>query len=163
MYSLFRRSVIPLSRNAGLRALCTQGVDTGTKEHIESLLKNKQVVVFMKGTPEKPMCGFSNAIVQMMAFHGVDKYDSYNVLDDEKLRQGKSLTLQCPPVLSPGSGTGMGRGPIMAMIPPNHAMQCQWGNATGRDLLSMCTRKPHPTPHPPPPLRYVTLEWTASK
>ena len=100
MYSLFRRSVIPLSRNAGLRALCTQGVDTGTKEHIESLVKNKQVVVFMKGTPEQPMCGFSNAVVQMMAFHGVDKYDSYNVLDDEKLRQGKSQAWQCPPAVA---------------------------------------------------------------
>ena len=93
MYSLFRRSVIPLSRNIGLRALCTQGVDPGSKEHIESLVKNKQVVVFMKGTPEQPMCGFSNAVVQIMAFHGVDKYDSYNVLEDENLRQGKSENL----------------------------------------------------------------------
>ena len=90
MYSLFRRSVIPLTRTTGLRTLCTQAVTPGSKEHIEQLVKNKQVVVFMKGTPDKPMCGFSNAVVQLMAFHGVEKYESYNVLEDDTLRQGKS-------------------------------------------------------------------------
>ncbi|KAK2181798.1 hypothetical protein NP493_375g01060 [Ridgeia piscesae] len=88
MYSLFRRSVIPLTRTTGLRTLCTQAVEPGSKEHIEKLVKNKQVVVFMKGTPDKPMCGFSNAVVQLMTFHGVEKYESYNVLEDDTLRQG---------------------------------------------------------------------------
>jgi glutaredoxin-related protein len=50
-----------------------------------------KVVVFMKGTPEAPKCGFSNAVVQILKMHGVDKYDSYNVLADESLRQGEYL------------------------------------------------------------------------
>lgn len=61
---------------------------SGSKEHIESLVKQKPVVVFMKGTQEQPRCGFSNAVVQILRFHGVDKFDSYNVLEDEDLRQG---------------------------------------------------------------------------
>jgi len=42
----------------------------------------------MKGVPEEPRCGFSNAVVQVLRMHGV-KYDSHDVLRDEELRQGK--------------------------------------------------------------------------
>lgn len=51
-------------------------------------MKDKPVVVFMKGTPEIPRCGFSNAIVQVLQFHGVHHYDAHNVLADEDMRQG---------------------------------------------------------------------------
>merc|ERR1712154_162665 len=61
---------------------------TGSKEHIEGLVQGKPVMVFMKGTPEQPRCGFSNAVVQILRFHGVDKFDSVNVLEDEDVRQG---------------------------------------------------------------------------
>lgn len=62
----------------------------GTKpaEEIKKLLDNNKVVVFMKGVPEAPKCGFSNAVVQILRMHGVS-YDSHNVLEDETLRQGK--------------------------------------------------------------------------
>lgn len=60
----------------------------GSKEHIDGLVKGKKLVVFMKGTPDAPKCGFSNAIVQILQIHGVDKFDAHNVLDDENIRQG---------------------------------------------------------------------------
>ena len=63
---------------------------SGSKEHIENLVKGKKVVVFMKGTPDNPRCGFSKAVVQILNFHGVKEFDAYNVLDDESLRQGKT-------------------------------------------------------------------------
>jgi monothiol glutaredoxin len=63
-------------------------VDTGSKEYIDGLVKDKKLVVFMKGTPAAPRCGFSNAVVQILDFHGVQQYDSYNILEDEDLRQG---------------------------------------------------------------------------
>ncbi|GFS79669.1 glutaredoxin-related protein 5, mitochondrial [Trichonephila clavipes] len=56
-------------------------------DKLSDLVKKSKVVVFMKGVPEQPRCGFSNAVVQILNMHGV-KYDSYNVLDDEQLRQG---------------------------------------------------------------------------
>ena len=62
-------------------------VDTGSKEHIKELVDAKKVVVFMKGVPSQPMCGFSNAVVQILRMHGVE-YDSHNVLEDDSLRQG---------------------------------------------------------------------------
>ena len=53
----------------------------------------------MKGTADKPRCGFSNAVVQILNFHGVDKFDHHNVLDDESLRQGNSVVGHFPLVL----------------------------------------------------------------
>ncbi|KAL1501908.1 hypothetical protein ABEB36_007141 [Hypothenemus hampei] len=56
-------------------------------EDIKKLVTNNKVVVFMKGVPEQPQCGFSNAVVQVLRMHGVP-YDSHNVLVDDILRQG---------------------------------------------------------------------------
>ncbi|XP_072030395.1 glutaredoxin-related protein 5, mitochondrial-like [Amphiura filiformis] len=61
---------------------------TGSKEHIDKLVKNDKVVLFMKGVPDQPQCGFSNGMVQILRMHGVEKFDSHNVLEDEDLRQG---------------------------------------------------------------------------
>ncbi|GAB0092760.1 Glutaredoxin [Sergentomyia squamirostris] len=58
-----------------------------TKGQIDEMIKKNKVVVFMKGNPEAPRCGFSNAVVQLMRMHGV-AYDSYDVLSDDSLRQG---------------------------------------------------------------------------
>ena len=56
------------------------------KNQIANLVKNNKVVVFMKGVPEEPRCGFSNAVVQILRMHNV-KYDAHDVLQDEELRQ----------------------------------------------------------------------------
>ena len=68
-------------------------VDTGSKEHIDSLVKDKKVVVFMKGTADAPKCGFSNAVVQILQFHGLKEFYHYNVLEDENLRQGTVILM----------------------------------------------------------------------
>ncbi|KAL7411381.1 thioredoxin-like protein, partial [Mrakia frigida] len=48
------------------------------------------LVVFMKGTPAAPQCGFSRAVIQILGVHGVpeDKMKTYNCLDDAELREG---------------------------------------------------------------------------
>jgi monothiol glutaredoxin len=66
----------------------TSSVSPLPKEAFDKMTKNSKVVVFMKGVPEEPKCGFSNAVVQIFRMHGVDKYDSYDVLKDEAIRQG---------------------------------------------------------------------------
>lgn len=58
-----------------------------TAKDIEQMIKNNKIVVFMKGVPEQPRCGFSNAVIQILRMHGV-KYDAHDVLEDESLRQG---------------------------------------------------------------------------
>lgn len=60
---------------------------TAVPASIEKLVKNNKVVVFMKGVPEAPNCGFSNAVVQVLRMHGVN-YDSHDVLANDDIRQG---------------------------------------------------------------------------
>lgn len=69
-------------------SLWTEYYSTSAKDAIDKLVKNNKVVVFMKGVPEQPRCGFSNAVVQILRMHGVN-YDSHDVLADESLRQGE--------------------------------------------------------------------------
>jgi len=63
------------------------------KHNMEEMVKKDKVVVFMKGTPGQPMCGFSNAVVQILRMHGVDSYASFNVLDDQDIREGQCLVI----------------------------------------------------------------------
>ena len=56
-------------------------------ERIEGELKDNDVVLFMKGTPVFPQCGFSAAVVQVLTHMGV-KYKGIDVLQDPGLRQG---------------------------------------------------------------------------
>ena len=57
------------------------------KQAIDDEVKNNDVVLFMKGTPQFPMCGFSGQVVQMLNYLGVP-YKGVNVLEDETIRQG---------------------------------------------------------------------------
>ena len=56
-------------------------------ENIKNEIKNNEVVLFMKGTPVFPMCGFSAATVQILTNLGV-KFNSINVLDSDEMREG---------------------------------------------------------------------------
>ena len=56
-------------------------------EFIDSEVKGNDVVLFMKGTPGFPQCGFSGQVVQILDYLGVD-YKGVNVLDSDELRQG---------------------------------------------------------------------------
>lgn len=91
MNRLAARKLLNVNSKNLFQALAARySVDTGSKEYIDGLVKDKKVVVFMKGTADQPKCGFSNAVVQILNFHGVNSFDFHNVLDDEKLRQGVS-------------------------------------------------------------------------
>merc|ERR1712166_108879 len=57
-------------------------------ERIKQDVEADDVVVYMKGVPSAPQCGFSNAVVQILAAEGVTEYGAYNVLEDADLRQG---------------------------------------------------------------------------
>ena len=56
-------------------------------ESIKNEIKSNDVVLFMKGTPVFPMCGFSAATVQVLSDIGV-KFTSVNVLDSNEIREG---------------------------------------------------------------------------
>ena len=56
-------------------------------QFIDQQLKSSDVVLFMKGTPQFPQCGFSGQVVQILDYLGVP-YKGINILDSDELRQG---------------------------------------------------------------------------
>ena len=62
-------------------------MDESTKKNIETEINDNDVVLFMKGTPVFPQCGFSAATVGVLNHLGV-KFNSVNVLDDQSIREG---------------------------------------------------------------------------
>ena len=65
----------------------------GIEQFIDNEVKSNDVVLFMKGTPQFPMCGFSGQVVQILDYLGV-AYKGLNVLDNEELRNGIKSLLQ---------------------------------------------------------------------
>jgi monothiol glutaredoxin len=59
-----------------------------TQERIRKQVTENPVVLYMKGTPDAPMCGFSAAAVQILEACGVEEVATVNVLEDADVRQG---------------------------------------------------------------------------
>ncbi len=55
-------------------------------ERIQSEIEGHPVVLFMKGTPQFPMCGFSSRAVQALQAAGADHLHTVNVLDEPEIR-----------------------------------------------------------------------------
>jgi monothiol glutaredoxin len=62
-------------------------LDDATKTRLDNEVTSEQVVLFMKGTPVFPQCGFSAATVGVLSHLGV-KFKSVNVLEDGDIREG---------------------------------------------------------------------------
>ena len=62
-------------------------MDEKIKNLIESHIENNDVCLFMKGTPDFPQCGFSANVIGILNYFGV-KFTSFNVLEDNELREG---------------------------------------------------------------------------
>jgi monothiol glutaredoxin len=58
-----------------------------TREKIENLIQQNRVVLFMKGTPKSPMCGFSAKTVGLLD-SVLEEYKSVDVLEDQEIREG---------------------------------------------------------------------------
>ena len=70
------------------------------KQRIEQLVKTNDILLFMKGNTNFPMCGFSGRAVQILKACGVDAKDiaSVNVLEDDEIRQGIKDFSQWPTI-----------------------------------------------------------------
>lgn len=75
-----------------LSAFQTRLLSDATRQAITKAVASAPVVLFMKGTPETPQCGFSRATIQVLGLQGVDpsKFAAFNVLEDNELRSGTS-------------------------------------------------------------------------
>ena len=64
------------------------------QDEIKHMVTTRKVVLFMKGTPDFPMCGFSNRAVQILDHHKT-KYGAFNVLEDQDVREVRMCVLVC--------------------------------------------------------------------
>ena len=55
-------------------------------EEIKQLVETNKVVLFMKGTPQNPACGFSHKAAQVLRASGITEYETRDVLEDDDLR-----------------------------------------------------------------------------
>ena len=64
---------------------------------IDEAVKSNDVVLFMKGTPTFPQCGFSSVVVQVLDYLGVE-YVATNVLEDQAIREGIKVYSDWPTI-----------------------------------------------------------------
>lgn len=57
------------------------------KEYLKRLVNRASVMIFMKGEPKAPRCGFSRQLVEILAKHNIT-YETFDILQDEEVRQG---------------------------------------------------------------------------
>ncbi|WFD37571.1 monothiol glutaredoxin grx5 [Malassezia japonica] len=91
--STFLRPSLAVPRVAAHSAITPSLVrllSTQTRTKIQNAVKEDPLVVFMKGSPEMPQCGFSRAVLQILQVQGVkpDLVATYNCLEDQELRDG---------------------------------------------------------------------------
>ena len=67
------------------------------QQFIDNEVKSNDVVLFMKGTPQFPQCGFSGQVVQILDHLGV-AYKGINVLESDEIREGIKAYAQWPTI-----------------------------------------------------------------
>jgi monothiol glutaredoxin len=68
-----------------------------TQEKIKNIISNNEIVLFMKGTPDMPQCGFSMAVANVLK-HLEVKFIGINVLEDEEIRNGIKVFSDWPTI-----------------------------------------------------------------
>ena len=72
-------------------------LDSDISDRIQSEINSQDVVLFMKGTPVMPQCGFSAAVVGVLSHIGV-QFRGVNVLEDEQIREGIKVYSDWPTI-----------------------------------------------------------------
>lgn len=68
------------------------------QKEIDDIIKNNDIVLFMKGTSDFPMCGFSGLVAQILQREGISSYKDINVLDDNEIREGIKIYSDWPTI-----------------------------------------------------------------
>lgn len=76
-----------LKEQLGVQNLSLPPAPPTLQERLKQLVNQEQVMLFMKGKPEQPQCGFSRSIVQLLQQEEI-KFGSFNILSDEEVRAG---------------------------------------------------------------------------
>lgn len=84
---VYQHQELMLKKDSGFEGLVPKEyVVESVDDRIRMILKSAPVVVFIKGTPEFPQCGFTRQVIELMKVHGV-QFGYYNILSDAELRE----------------------------------------------------------------------------
>ncbi|KAL5531555.1 hypothetical protein ACEPAG_4432 [Sanghuangporus baumii] len=83
-----RSGTLGTSRQAVLGPALYRLLSQEARSKLQAAVNEKPLVVFMKGTPDLPQCGFSRAVIQLLDINGVppEKMQTYDVLENQDLR-----------------------------------------------------------------------------
>jgi len=84
-----------LAEQFGVEAQKEAPVIQNMEDRIKALVNRSRIMLFMKGIPSKPRCGFSRQIVEILEEENVP-YDSFSILEDEEVRQGLKKMFDWP-------------------------------------------------------------------
>ena len=70
--------------------LSKEALSPELKTRFDEITSKDKVVLFMKGNREMPQCGFSDALVKVLRFHGAE-FQTYDVLSDADIRSGMKM------------------------------------------------------------------------
>jgi monothiol glutaredoxin len=73
-------------------------VTRNVHDEIKRAIESNSVVLFMKGSPASPQCGFSAAAIKMLADAGSNDYAYVNVLEDGEIREGIKVYSSWPTI-----------------------------------------------------------------
>jgi monothiol glutaredoxin len=73
---------------ASIESFANKTAMSNVQQRIDELVKSNHVVLFMKGTAQFPMCGFSGRAIQILKAAGATNVTTVNVLEDNEVRQG---------------------------------------------------------------------------
>lgn len=94
-------SVPQLSRAAALAATAAAaatftGLTPELETRLRALVSRSPVMLFMKGHPSAPQCGFSDKVVQLLRAQGLGAFDSFDILSDIQVREGLKVMSAWP-------------------------------------------------------------------
>lgn len=72
-------------------------------KRLKGLMSQSKVVLFMKGTPATPRCGFSRKITALLTENGVE-YTTFDILEDDAVRQGAYVLFLPSPIANLDAG-----------------------------------------------------------
>jgi len=65
----------------------TNEEEKDTKKYLESLINQASLMLFIKGTPETPKCGFTKELINLLSKSNITDYKTFDILEDENVRQ----------------------------------------------------------------------------
>ncbi|KJE92206.1 glutaredoxin-3 [Capsaspora owczarzaki ATCC 30864] len=89
------QSALAVPKSAAVVAPAQPATSGNLEARIDSLIKQSQMVIFIKGTPTEPRCGFSRQLLTLLDGVKAD-YSYFNILSDEDVRQGLKVKLDWP-------------------------------------------------------------------